>query len=66
MKTGGGWIGRRNWRRAVLELIDDEQGATAVEYAILVSFIAGVIAGSVQLVGIKTQALFQSVLTLWP
>jgi Flp pilus assembly pilin Flp len=65
MKTGGGRIGR-NQRRAVLELIDDEQGATAVEYAILASFIAGVIAGSVQLVGIKSQAIFQSVLTLWP
>jgi pilus assembly protein Flp/PilA len=65
MKTGGGYI-RRNWRRAVLELIDDEQGATAVEYAIVASLIATVIAGTVQLVGVKTQALFQSVLTLWP
>jgi pilus assembly protein Flp/PilA len=64
MKKGGGYI-RRNWRRAVLELIDDEQGATAVEYAIVASLIATVIAGTVQLVGVKTQALFQSVLTLW-
>jgi pilus assembly protein Flp/PilA len=65
MNTGGGWIGR-NQRRAVLELIDDEQGATAVEYAILASLIAAVIAGTVQLLGERTQALFQSVLDAWP
>jgi Flp pilus assembly pilin Flp len=65
MKTGGGYI-RRNWRRAVLELIDDEQGATAVEYAILAGFIAAVIAGTVQLLGERTQALFQSLLNVWP
>jgi pilus assembly protein Flp/PilA len=65
MKTGGGWIGG-NQRRAVLELIDDEQGATAVEYAILASLIAAVIAGTVQLLGERTQALFQSVLDAWP
>jgi pilus assembly protein Flp/PilA len=65
MKAGGGWIGR-NHRRTVVELIDDEQGATAVEYAILASLIAAVIAGTVQLLGERTQALFQSVLDAWP
>jgi Flp pilus assembly pilin Flp len=65
MKTGGGYI-RRNRRRAVLELIDDEQGATAVEYAILASFIAAVVAGTVQLLGERTQALFQAVVDVWP
>jgi pilus assembly protein Flp/PilA len=65
MKTGGGYI-RRNWRRAVLELIDDEQGATAVEYAILASLIAAVVAGTVQVLGVRTQALFQAVVDVWP
>jgi Flp pilus assembly pilin Flp len=65
MKTGGGYV-RRNWRRAVLELIDDEQGATAVEYAIVVSLIAAVVAGTVQLLGERTQALFQALLDVWP
>ena len=65
MKDGGGSI-RRNWRRAVLELIDDEQGATAVEYAIVAGFIAAVIAGTVQLLGVRTQGLFQAVLDVWP
>jgi pilus assembly protein Flp/PilA len=65
MKKGGGYI-RRNWRRAVLELIDDEQGATAVEYAIVASLIAAVVAGTVQLLGQRTQGLFQALLDLWP
>ena len=64
MKTGGGYI-RRNSRRTALELIDDEQGATAVEYAILAGFIAAVVAGTVLLLGERTQALFQSVLDVW-
>ena len=65
MKASGGWIGRDK-RSAVLELIDDEQGATAVEYAILASLIAAVIAGTVQLLGVRTQGLFQAVLDVWP
>jgi pilus assembly protein Flp/PilA len=65
MKTGGGYI-RRNWRRAVLELIDDEQGATAVEYAIVASLIAAVVAGTVLLLGERTQGFFQAVLDVWP
>jgi Flp pilus assembly pilin Flp len=64
MKTGEGFSGRKCG--TVLELIDDEHGATAVEYAILASLIAAGVVGSVQLLGGKTQALFQSAVNLWP
>jgi Flp pilus assembly pilin Flp len=42
-------------------LLNDETGATAVEYAILVSLIAGVIAATVAILGGKVSALFSSV-----
>jgi pilus assembly protein Flp/PilA len=65
MKTGDGYI-RRNGRRAVLELVEDEQGATAIEYAILASLIAAFVVAGVQVLGVRTQALFQSLLSVWP
>jgi len=52
--------------RAGLEHFEDEHGATAIEYAILASLIAAVVAGTVQLLGERTQALFQAVLDVWP
>jgi pilus assembly protein Flp/PilA len=60
--------GRSTGKRllAAFALIDDERGATAVEYAIVASLIAAVIAATVQLLGVEAQALFQSVLDLWP
>ena len=41
----------------------EEEGATAVEYAIMVGLIAVVIIAAVRLVGTSTNALFASVLT---
>ena len=38
-----------------------DQGATAAEYAIMVAFIAAVIALSVAALGVKVIALFQSI-----
>jgi Flp pilus assembly pilin Flp len=43
---------------------DDEAGATAVEYALIASFIAAVIAATVALVGEEVLGLFESV-TWW-
>ena len=44
-----------NW---VKRLLMDEEGATAVEYAILLAAIAGVITVIVFALGIKVEALF--------
>ena len=43
---------------------EDESGATAVEYALIASFIAAVIAATVLLVGEEVLGLFESV-TWW-
>jgi Flp pilus assembly pilin Flp len=44
----------------------DERGATAVEYAILGSMIAAVIALTVTALGLRTLDLFVRVVNLWP
>ena len=41
--------------------IQEEEGATAVEYAIMVALIAAVIVGAVALLGERTGALFTDV-----
>ena len=40
--------------------LKDEVGATAIEYALMASFIAAVIIGAVTLLGGNTQGLFES------
>lgn len=45
-------------RRASAARLLEEDGATAVEYAILVAFIATVIIGIVGVLGLEIQALF--------
>ena len=45
--------------QAIIKFINQDQGATAVEYAIMVSLIAGVIVAAVALLGGNTQNLFQ-------
>ena len=42
----------------LLRLVDDSSGATAVEYALIVSAIAGIVAGVVYFVGAKTNNLY--------
>jgi pilus assembly protein Flp/PilA len=44
----------------------DEQGATAIEYALIAAGITVAIATTVSLVGSKTNALFSSVAALFP
>lgn len=43
-----------------------ERGATAAEYAIMASLIAGVIFLAVSAVGLETNGLFESVVNNWP
>jgi Flp pilus assembly pilin Flp len=52
--------------RAVQALWSADRGATSVEYAILLSAIAGVVIAVVFLLGISTDGLFGRVTTLWP
>lgn len=53
--------------RALLDLrMRAEDGATAVEYAIIVSLIAGVIIVVVALLGVKTGANFSKITDAWP
>jgi Flp pilus assembly pilin Flp len=54
------------WLRGAFEHIADSSGATAIEYAIVASLIAAVIAASVRLLGVATLALFQSMPDVWP
>jgi Flp pilus assembly pilin Flp len=42
----------------LMQLVDDSSGATAVEYALIVSAIAGIIAVVVYVVGAKTNNLY--------
>lgn len=54
----------------IQQLIDrfvaEEQGATALEYALLAAAIAAVIAATVILIGNKLPAGFDSVVITWP
>ena len=45
----------------LLRLVEDSSGATAVEYALIVSAIAGIIAAVVYVVGAKTNNLYTRV-----
>jgi len=47
----------------IIRFIKDEQGATAVEYAIMVALIAAVIIGAVTMIGRNTNAVFNTVAT---
>ena len=49
--------------KLIEKIIREEEGATAVEYAIMVGLIAIVIVIAVQLVGANLNSLFESVLT---
>ncbi|KQS66292.1 Flp family type IVb pilin [Modestobacter sp. Leaf380] len=47
-------------------LVDDERGATAVEYGLLVALIAAVIVGAVVFLGSDLRAMFTDVLRALP
>jgi Flp pilus assembly pilin Flp len=43
----------------------DKSGATAIEYALIASFVGAVIAGAVMALGVKVTGLYQSVSNLF-
>jgi pilus assembly protein Flp/PilA len=45
---------------------DEEEGATAVEYGLLVALIAAIIVGVVAILGTQIQAAFQTVVDALP
>ena len=51
--------------KKLIKFFKDEEGATAVEYAIMVSLIAAVIFAIVATLGQQISALFQSVVAGW-
>lgn len=50
-------------RGALTTRTDDEEGATAVEYGLLVALIAAIIVGVVATLGTEIQTAFQDVVT---
>ena len=53
-------------KNSITRLLRDEEGATAVEYAIMVALIAAVIIIVVKVVGTKANNAFQSVNSTMP
>jgi Flp pilus assembly pilin Flp len=51
--------------RQLLRLVDDSSGATAVEYALMASAIAGFIAVVVYFLGAKTHNLYSNAAAGW-
>ena len=49
--------------KTMMRFFKDEQGATAVEYAIMVALIAAVIIAAVRLIGTNTNNVFTNVAT---
>jgi Flp pilus assembly pilin Flp len=47
--------------RSLARLMSDSSGATAVEYALIVSAVAGIIAAVVYVLGAKTNNLYNNV-----
>ena len=52
--------------RSVKRALANERGATAVEYALIASLIAAVVAGIVTVMGGEVLGLFQMMVDLWP
>ncbi len=53
-------------RLAAASFLADTRGSTAIDYALIASVVAGVIAGAVFTLGGNVFDLFQSVGTVWP
>jgi pilus assembly protein Flp/PilA len=47
--------------KKLIAFFKDEEGATAVEYALMVALIAGVIVGAVTLLGTNTNSTFNTI-----
>lgn len=52
--------------KKLIAFFKDEEGATAVEYAIMVALIAAVVITAVQTIGSKSQATFTTVSNALP
>jgi pilus assembly protein Flp/PilA len=59
-------VSMKNVKNLLARLIKDEQGATAVEYGMMVALIAAVIVAVVKTVGTKTNDAFQTVNSALP
>jgi pilus assembly protein Flp/PilA len=53
----------KTYLRKIVAFINDEEGASAIEYALLVGLIAVVAAGAAALVGNSTSGIFTSTAT---
>jgi pilus assembly protein Flp/PilA len=51
------------WKRAFRAFIQDDAGATSIEYALMAVFIATVIIGSVSLLGARLSQIFATTST---
>jgi len=56
------WL-KKTFRTDFIHRLDDEEGATAVEYGMLVALIAAAIVGIVLTLGTQIAAAFQSIVT---
>ena len=50
----------------VRRFIDDEKGATAIEYAMIAAGIGAAIAATVTLLGTEVGKLYESITAAWP
>ncbi len=52
--------------KKLMGFLKDEEGASAVEYGIMVALIAAIIIGAVQVIGTKLNGAFNTVATTLP
>lgn len=50
----------RRWRRPVLHLLSDQEGATMVEYALMLAFIAAVCVVAIGVLGTNLNTAFNT------
>jgi pilus assembly protein Flp/PilA len=55
------YIALKNWKASVADRVRDDEGATAVEYGLMVALIAVVIIGAVLFLGESLDGLFRDV-----
>jgi len=53
----------KNWTTAVTQFLNDESGATAIEYGLIAGLISVVIAASVTTIGGDLKTIFTSIAT---
>ena len=53
----------KNWTNALTQFLNDESGATAIEYGLIAGLISVVIAASVTTIGVDLKSIFGSIAT---